>query len=133
MDKIAELMVAFYRVKDSDNQAIDYFQRLETMTNICLENFQVQKGEENPIISLFLIQHSLEQNILSLDLIGLEDAANQLQEMVIYLDSNLRAIVSKMTTIDVTNEQSVDLDFLNQFNANVFWLDSYKNKIKKKR
>lgn len=132
---VAEMILAYYRVKDSDHEAVDYHQRLDTMTRVCLHEFEYKKGmnstDPHPLAELFLVLQSQEKSILQLDSIGADEIADQLQDCVLFTDMTLRAAVSKVTGTNVNLDGEVDYPFVDQFNndtPNALWFEFHNRK-----
>lgn len=127
--KTAELLLAYYQVKDSDQQERHYFQRLDMITKVCLQQLQV--SEDNQIDMMFQILVHLDGDILILDSIGAEEAADKCHELYHKIDVDLRAVISKLTEIDIRiDDHLIDQEFLEQFDvtAELYSLESYKQR-----
>lgn len=131
----ADMILAYYRVKDSDPESINYLEQLETVTRVCLNKFDSLDESRHPLVDLFVVLHSQEKDLLRLDLIGAEELAEMIHDTSARIDATLRAAVSKVTGVDVViSNIQVDESFLDQFNIenpNTLWFEFYKTDRKK--
>lgn len=132
----ARVVHEYYRLVDSNPEDPNYHLKLSQFQSIAstkFENFYCR--EDNPIVSLFQTLISMDHSIRDLDNMGLENLANEMHGLQRKVDSNLRAIVSRLLHVDVTNDVPFDLDFVNYVTmpsvndgSNVTWLVNYRNK-----
>ena len=132
MNAAAQLILSYYQVKDSNSQASDYLRRLDTITSICLQRFQEHlENDDNQIVILFYVMVRLDEHVLALDSIGAQEAANKLSGAYAKVDADLRAVITKLTNVNVTIDHSIDYEFLEQFDevvAEVYYFDQYRKR-----
>jgi len=127
----AQLVLAYYKVLDSDRTAEDYLLRCDAILRVCMNAFNgYTYVDNNRIITLFLICNQMDINTIALDEMGAEESSRLAHDAFNKTDTNLRAVVSVLTGEEIELTYNPETYFVNQFSppSNVVYITPKKDK-----